>query len=109
MTIRFAPASNRNALLRTVAWRAAGRPLTPAGNDNGPLPGEQELEQELLAETLRHFAVHGLSAAERARSMAIAAARSDDTTAYKRWLAVCRMLDKRMAGALAVNEEFANL
>jgi len=41
--------------------------------------------------------------------MATSAARAGDANAYKRWLAVCRMLDKRMARALAANEEFATL
>ncbi len=105
MTIRFAPARNRNALVRTVAWGARGFTLSHAANDNGDVADDQAL----LNETLRHFASHWLSAAERARNMALAAARTGDAAGYKRWLSVCRMLDKRMARALAANTECTGL
>lgn len=105
MTIRFAPARHRNALTRTMAWGAKGLPRQHAANDDGVFDDNQAL----LTETLRHFAAHGISAAERARSMAVTAARTGDAAAYTRWLAVCQMLDKRMAKALAANGECANL
>ena len=54
----------------------------------------------VVIEALRHFARHGLCAAQRARDNAVAAHRSGDLAGYDWWLCVCRTLDRRMADAL---------
>src|SRR5690606_28204676 len=105
MTIRFAPARNRDALQHTIAWGAKGLPQGYAANDDDAAIEDQVL----LAETLRHFAAYGLSAAERAQSMATAAGRAGNEAGYNHWLSICSMLDKRMAGRLAASEEFSRL
>lgn len=105
MTIRFAPARNRDALARTVAWGTNELSRVRAANDSDASPEDQAL----LVETLRHFATHGLSSAERAKSMAVVAARAGDKAGYNQWLSVCGMLDKRMAKTLAASVEFANI
>ena len=50
---------------------------------------------------LRHFAVHGLAAAETAVDLAIEASRRDDADAKDHWLAVTRMFDRRLAARSA--------
>ena len=80
---------------------ALARILTPplhriAANDNTqPFP-----ENIVLRAALRHFAEHGLAAAERARENAESAFFKDDRDAYRHWLSICRALDRRMAAAV---------
>ncbi|MEP7222628.1 MAG: hypothetical protein ABI673_08170 [Novosphingobium sp.] len=76
--------------------------LTPPGvvrgaNDNGRPLGEMLSEPSLLRAALLHFARHGLAAAEHARDSAEASFASGDDAQYRHWLAVCRILDRRMA------------
>ncbi|PEQ12006.1 hypothetical protein B2G71_14600 [Novosphingobium sp. PC22D] len=97
MTIRFATA-------RTWGWSSRpGRRYVSvslcAANDNRAEPPETNAGQ--LVAALRHFAVHGLSAAEQARREAIEADRTGDASSYAWWLGVCRTLDRRMAERLA--------
>ena len=72
-----------------------------AANDNGAgLGGEA-----LLHAALRHFAEHGLSAANRARENAeeaFFAGRSDE---YRWWMAICTALDRRMPAAVAFRRD----
>lgn len=95
MTITFAasrvPASS--PLLR-VATR--GVPMR-AANDNA----QTRPDDVLLREALRHFAQYGLGAAEQARVMAEQAFFAGDSDAYRRWMEICRTLDRRMAAAVA--------
>lgn len=99
MSVRFASA---NHPARRLGWRAAGRgliapALARAANDNGDAaPGEARFDP-LLAEALRHFAVHGLAAAEAALDLASEAGARDDGDARDHWLAVTRMFDRRLA------------
>lgn len=94
MTIRFAAARpGPSAVLSRNACAAV--PLFPA-NDNGPAV----VSDPVVIEALRHFARHGLCAAQRARDNAVAAHRSGDLAGYDWWLCVCRTLDRRMADAL---------
>lgn len=98
MTIRFAPARRSES---AVVARIFGSVLPlRAVNDNtaGMTP------DALMSEALRHFARHGLCAAERARESAEAAFFSGDDQGYKQWLAICRLLDRRMADAVAVRQ-----
>ena len=95
MSIRFAPAchGDASALARTLTIRRGLR----AANDNaGSFGGEA-----LLGEALRHFAQHGLGAAELARQNAEQAFFANDRDRYQHWLDICRLLDRRMAAAVA--------
>ncbi|MBW8784757.1 MAG: hypothetical protein JF593_08960 [Novosphingobium sp.] len=95
MTIRFAAARTRDgaALSRVLTAPAAN----DAANDNGAALGRDAL----LRAALRHFAEHGLGAADHARAAAEAAFFSGDRESYQRWLEICRTLDRRMAAAVA--------
>lgn len=103
MSVRFASA---NHPVRRLGWRAAGRGLVApalarAVNDNRP-HSETEGEQAnrfdpLLTEALRHFAVHGLAAAEAAVDAAADAGLRGAAGEQEHWLAITRMFDRRLA------------
>ncbi|HWU02323.1 MAG TPA: hypothetical protein VN222_06245 [Novosphingobium sp.] len=57
----------------------------------------------LLQAALRHFARHGLGAADLAREYAEKAFFSGDGDSYRHWLSICRQLDRRMAEAIAAH------
>lgn len=65
-------------------------------NDNG----DGRSTDAMLHAALRHFAEHGLAAAQRARRQAEAAYSAGDRQGYKWWLDICRALDRRMASEL---------
>ncbi|MEO0062462.1 MAG: hypothetical protein RLZZ08_1022 [Pseudomonadota bacterium] len=94
MTIRFAaPADAIAPRLRGAAARAA---LRRPANDNGqPAPVD-----DVLHAALRHFAQHGLAAAQSARAQAELSFFRGDRTEYTRWLGICRALDRRLAREL---------
>lgn len=99
MSVRFASA---NHPVRRLGWRATGRgliapALARAVNDNGDAAQAGTGFDPLLAEALRHFAVHGLAAAEAAVDLAAEATGRDDADARDHWLAVTRMFDRRLA------------
>lgn len=107
MSVRFASA---NHPARRLGWRAAGRGLIApvlarAANDNLQLgrPPESELApagaafDPLLTDALRHFAVHGLAAAEVAVDLAAEARSRGDANGQDRWLAITQMFDRRLA------------
>lgn len=95
MTITFAasrsPASSPllRAAIRGVPMRAANDNVQGLGND------------ALLHSALRHFAEHGLGAAEQARINAEEAFFAGNRDEYRRWMEICRVLDRRMAAAIA--------
>jgi hypothetical protein len=106
MSVRFASA---NHPVRRLGWRAAGRgliapALARAANDNlrsgtevrSAVPESARFDP-LLRDALRHFAVHGLAAAEAAVDLAAEATARDDADARDHWLAVTRMFDRRLA------------
>lgn len=95
MTIRFAGA-RAQATSVIAAWRCISAPLC-AVNDNTWEP----LAETLVGAALRHFARHGLAAAEHAAANAATALCAGDRDSGLTWLAVCRQLDRRMADALA--------
>lgn len=103
MSVRFASA---NHPVRRLGWRAAGRGLIApvlarAANDNQRVPCDAEPLvgglDPLLADALRHFAVHGLAAAEVAVDLAAEAGTRGDANAKDRWLAITQMFDRRLA------------
>ncbi|KLI63574.1 hypothetical protein AAV99_07360 [Aurantiacibacter marinus] len=61
-------------------------------NDDGDIVGAEH-----LSAALRHFAKHGIAAAQNAREQAIAAGRAGDRQTFEWWLEICRALDRRMA------------
>jgi hypothetical protein len=103
MSVRFASA---NHPARRLGWRAAGRGLIApvlarAANDDrvdgaADAPRAARFDP-LLADALRHFAVHGLAAADAAVDLAAEASARDDADARDHWLAVTRMFDRRLA------------
>ncbi|MCB2075343.1 MAG: hypothetical protein H6917_08110 [Novosphingobium sp.] len=96
MTIRFA-AANRGGFNAFVApMFVASIPLR-AANDN--MHGTSN--DKLLKAALRHFAEHGLCAAEHARENAERAFFEGDRPGYRWWLAICHTLDRRMADAVS--------
>lgn len=60
-------------------------------------------DEDVLSHALRHFARHGLSAAEHARHNAHAARLVGDTRSCSWWISICRQLDRRMADQLERN------
>jgi hypothetical protein len=101
MTIRFAAARRGDQRVRRVLGAVA--PLN-AANDNIRGIGNDKL----LRAALRHFATHGLGAAEAARARAETAFFAGDRAEYRWWLGICRMLDRRMADAVAARRGAAN-
>ena len=95
MSIRFAaPAhSLRNRMDKVEAQIACHFPA----NDNSP----KHSSKAALRAALRHFANHGLAAAEHARQQAEKARDKGDEQTYAWWLDICRALDRRMASDLA--------
>ena len=69
--------------------------LRPANDNRG-----KQVDNIHLSAALRHFAQHGLAAADHARQQAIAAADAGDRQTFEWWLEVCRALDRRMAGKI---------
>jgi hypothetical protein len=101
MTIRFAAARRGDSFVRP-ALAVTG--MLAAANDNCPDFGEDKL----LRAALRHFAAHGLGAAEAARANAERAFFAGDRDQYRWWLGICRMLDRRMAEAIAARGGASN-
>ncbi|MBN9504523.1 MAG: hypothetical protein J0I69_00725 [Altererythrobacter sp.] len=96
MTIRFAaPPDRRFPRLSPQQVREA-RNLRANDNDNGGI----HAGDAMLHAALRHFAEHGLAAAQWARQHAEAAGSAGDRQAYLWWLEICRALDRRMAAEL---------
>jgi hypothetical protein len=103
MSVRFASA---NHPARRLGWRAAGRGLIApvlarAVNDNPrggrDCPPAREAFDPLLVEALRHFAVHGLAAAEAAVDLAAEARARGDGNRQDHWRGIAQMFDRRLA------------
>ncbi|NVD44072.1 hypothetical protein [Qipengyuania atrilutea] len=84
------------AFNRVVKCRPARAILPQAANDNLVNP----LKDSMLRAALKHFAQHGLGAAQNARMRAQEARFAGDHAAYRWWRDMCRSLDARMASAL---------
>jgi hypothetical protein len=90
-----------SAPIRSADRSAAARVLQPvavpaAANDDC----SARASDNTLDAALRHFAVHGLGAAQAAFAAAEEAWQRGDRHASGNWLAVCGMFDKRLAGDL---------
>ncbi|MEY2942619.1 MAG: hypothetical protein RLY97_633 [Pseudomonadota bacterium] len=91
MSVRFAAAGNGECAI--VAKYLTMPVLGPVANDCEPNMGRDTM----LREALRHFAAHGLSAAQRAHEFAEQAYFAGQRDDYQHWMAICRSLDRRMA------------
>jgi hypothetical protein len=95
MTIHFAAARLPVSVLGAYLFRP--RIALQAANDNG----EPLRHDGVLREALKLFAEHGLGAAEEARKRAERAFFANDSEGYRRWLGICRTLDRRVAACVA--------
>ncbi|MBX9898658.1 MAG: hypothetical protein K2Y17_12355 [Qipengyuania sp.] len=95
MPIHFAAArcASRSPVARALARKAVRR----AANDNPGGAGECGLEARVLSAALRHFAAHGLRAAEEAALLAERAFRSGEADTCRWWTEVCHKLDRKLA------------
>ena len=93
MSIRFASPRPAAAALSGTLGRA--RVQGRAANDTAPAGRDT-----VLRDALKHFAQHGLRAAQVARDLAVEADRTGDDTGRDHWIDICRTLDRRMAAAL---------
>ena len=95
MPIHFAAArcASRSPVARALAKKALRR----AANDNPGGAGECGGEARVLSAALRHFAEHGLRAAEEAAMLAERAHRSGEADACRWWTDVCHKLDRKLA------------
>lgn len=96
MTINFAAARPPVSSLGAYLFRP--RIALQAANDNG----EPLRHDGVLREALKLFADYGLGAAEEARGRAERAFFAGDSAGYRRWLGICRTLDRRVAACVAV-------
>ena len=95
MTIRTATA--RPLIVPAHLTRGdLGRIAARAANDNGDLARQDQV----VRDALKHFAVHGLNAAEDAAKRARTAHRSGDAAGLRHWLQICAALDPRRAAAM---------
>jgi hypothetical protein len=101
MTIRFAAAQRGDSAIGRMFGAATRQ---PAANDNVRAAGNDRM----LRAALRHFAAHGLGAAEVARAEAERAFFAGESGEYRWWLGICRMLDRRMAEAVAARRRAVN-
>ncbi len=91
MPIRFA-ASLKRAQCRMPRHMARAQRFRPANDNRG-----KQVQSTHLHAALRHFAEHGLAAADHARQQALAASNAGDRQTFEWWLEICRALDRRMA------------
>ena len=94
MPIHFAAA--RCAARSPVARALARKALRRAANDN-PGAGALGADAPMVSAALRHFAAHGLRAAEEAAMQAQAAQQRGERDACLWWTAICHKLDRGMA------------
>lgn len=100
MPVHFAAACSNH--YRAFLRLRSARMSLNAANDNAIGIGGKDVGGErLLRAALRHFAEHGLSAAERARDNAETAFFAGDSDQYRWWMAICTTLDRRMPAAVA--------
>jgi len=100
LTIRFSAAKGGRRSLD----RFFGTQISSFAANDGAATAESDA---LLRAALKHFARHGLGAADAAREKAEDAFFRGDRETYDHWLGICRLLDARMAGAVAAREDDA--
>lgn len=94
MSIRFAaPPHALPWRMNPARARACGH---FAANDNGEATNRAAIEA-----ALRHFARHGIAAAQSARKHAEEAIQAGDRDGARHWLDICHTLDRRLACAVA--------
>ena len=95
MPIHFAAArcASRSPVARALAKKAVHR----AANDNPGGATECGAEARVLNAALRHFAEHGLRAAEEAALLAEQAWRAGEADSCRWWTEVCHKLDRKLA------------
>jgi hypothetical protein len=98
MPIHFAAArcASRSPVARALARKAVRR----AANDNPGGAGECPAEARVLSAALRHFAEHGVSAAQEAAELAERAWQQGDCDGYLWWAEICHKLDRKRAHEL---------
>lgn len=94
MSIRYVAAQRAMAVLTGPAGQV--RLTARAANDNAASGRDT-----LLRDALKHFAQHGLRAAQVARDNAMDAHQQGDDAGSRHWIEICRALDRRMAAELA--------
>lgn len=94
MPIRIA-ASLKRTRCRMPRDKARAMHFRPTNDNRG-----KRVAQSHLHAALRHFAEHGLAAADHARQQAVAAADAGDRQTFEWWLEICRALDRRMASGI---------
>lgn len=99
MSIRFAAPAGR--LPGRIDAATARRARFAPANDNGPALPAPDFADGALDAALRLFSRHGLAAATHARARAEDAFFAGDRPGYRRWLGICRALDRRMARELS--------
>ncbi len=102
MPVHFAAARStaHSPIARALAKKALGR----AANDNGDVAQTAAASFDTtMRGALKHFAEHGLGAAQAARHQAEQAHRAGDEQGYDWWLGVCRTLDRGLAVRLERN------
>ena len=95
MPLSFAPV--RSAARWAVFRLPATLPLAAAANDDRESHADDD---HILRAALQHFALHGLGAPHVACAEAETAWLHGDVTAAKKWLAICRTFDRRLAANL---------
>lgn len=104
MTIRFAAARHRVRYGATSTKAYGNSAPAIAANDNALIAANDDV---VLTSALRFFADHGLCAARRAGDEAESAFAAGDSAGFDWWLSVCRMLDRRLADAVATRTSLA--
>ncbi|WP_170004554.1 hypothetical protein [Pseudopontixanthobacter vadosimaris] len=100
MTVHFAAARSA-AACSPVARALSRRGQARYANDNGPASDLARREDDLrLQQSLRHFALHGMNAADAAVQRARDALDAGSMTDYRHWLGICGKLDRRAAARL---------
>lgn len=98
MTIRYA-AARPAARPATLSPAALGRLTMGAANDNGDVA----VRDLVLRHALKHFAMHGLGAAQDAAQRAAEAHRRGTSADYQHWISICKALDPRRAHGLSAS------
>jgi len=102
MPVHFAAA--RSTAHSPIARALAKKALARAANDNGDaawMQAESASVDRVMRAALKHFAEHGLGAAQAASRQAEQAHGAGDAEAYEWWLGVCGTLDRQLAKRLA--------
>jgi len=101
MSIRLAVSK---PLPQLVANRARLRRMRlVCANDNAVTPprkGTSTTNGKVIHAALRHFATHGLAAAQHASDLALAAHKRGDWAQFRWWRDICHALDRRLASTL---------